>query len=1017
MLDRQNSKNSNFSYNSNFSTNSKFSINSNFSNNLNFSSNSNSCTNQNHLTNINNNQSPASSTDEESTNLDKNQRLCASQLLNTKKSRRKVKQIKQLKIMHYNCNSIIRKVDLLDALIKKVKPDIISLNEIKCSEAEANNIFNFNNYMPFFKCRDSSGGGVCILVHDNIECTEIEQISPNLECVGIKAKINNKYYSIYSYYNPPHEIPNKEFFTKVQATQKNYLILGDLNARMKSFNNNYNKNGHVLESIIADIDGQILNNKMDPTNYRFIEEKASHAVLDYGIGNGDFIQKFYEYETLRNTALSVYEKKYYHIPIVFKFDIARLVKVNNQSKNKSYLYQRADWTKFRNMQDNLIQEKAKNDEINMDNSEICQAIKEAADKSIPMACKATDKPIRYPPHIINLFNSAKFWQRQHTKRHSDYTRENLYSVKSCLDNELIKFKSNQWQEFLNRLGKDKLSTVPFWRRINRFRFKKKSKNIGTILHDKTVIDTDEGKAEAFSSRLFATFNTNENERYDESHKKMVEKFFEENKIEQLYEPSEKSPILFNDKELDCAIKRLNNKTSIDGYGISNKMLGKVSEKMRKKILCLFNNCLKTFKVPDEWKSSTVIMLPKAGTNLTDPRNYRPISITACIARLFERLILVRLQNHLSNNNLIIDQQSGFRKNRSTKDNLIFLTQKIGESLRNKWNMVNIYFDIAGAFDKVWHQGLIYKIIKMKVPFYLIKIIENFLHERSFVVKVGDAFSSKRAITIGVPQGGVLSPTLFNIFINDSPIQAGKNKAYTLIFADDICLGIIFKNKTDNLEQKINEYLAELESWTNSWRLTLAPHKCQYIVFTNGQTVDEFSLKLYGHELEHVDCPKFLGIRFDRKLTFSNQIEHIITSCNNRLNVIKTLSHAFWSIDEKTLLNLYMSLVRSLIDYSSFTVTNLNKSDISLLQVMQNTALRCIYKKPRETPIKELHKLANIDTIENRMRKLNEKYFEKAASSYNPIVERLIEEYKDEFMNKTRASKSTLLCEIALVHAD
>jgi hypothetical protein len=308
-------------------------------------------------------------------------------------------------------------------------------------------------------------------------------------------------------------------------------------------------------------------------------------------------------------------------------------------------------------------------------------------------------------------------------------------------------------------------------------------------------------------------------------------------------------------------------------------------------------------------------------------------------------------------------------------------------------------------------------INMKVPYYLVKIIENFLEERSFVVKVGDAISRKKTITGGVPQGGVLSPTLFNIFINDSPIQCGKNKAYTLIFADDICLGIIFKNKTANLEKKVNEYLSELESWTNTWRLTLAPHKCQYIVFSNGHTVDDFSLKLYGHELEHVDCPKFLGIRFDRKLTFSNQVEHIITSCNNRLNVIKTLSSTFWSIDKKTLLSLYMSLVRSLIDYSSFTITNLSKNDINVLQVMQNTALRCIFNKPRETPIEELHRIADIETIEQRMRNLNEKYFEKASISNNPIIEMLIDEYKEEFMNQTRANKTTMLCEIAVVHAD
>jgi hypothetical protein len=332
-------------------------------------------------------------------------------------------------------------------------------------------------------------------------------------------------------------------------------------------------------------------------------------------------------------------------------------------------------------------------------------------------------------------------------------------------------------------------------------------------------------------------------------------------------------------------------------------------------------------------------------------------------------------------------------------------------------MVNVYFDIAGAFDKVWHRGLIYKMIKIRTPYYIVKIVENFLSGRTFKVKIGNARSIERPITIGVPQGAVLSPTLFNIFINDSPIKNNKNKCYTIIFADDICIGIIFKTKSDYLEKKINEYLGELESWTNIWRLTLAPSKCQYMVFSNGQTVDDFKLNLYGEELEHTDCPKFLGIRFDRKLTFKNQIEHILTSCNSRLNVIKTLSNKFWGLNEKVLIKLYISLVRSLIDYSSFIVTNISNKDMNQLQVIQNNALRCIYKQTRECPVKTLHELANLETIKERMINMNQKYFERACATSNPLIEQLINEYENEFMNSNTSNKSTILCETAIANLD
>ena len=145
------------------------------------------------------------------------------------------------------------------------------------------------------------------------------------------------------------------------------------------------------------------------------------------------------------------------------------------------------------------------------------------------------------------------------------------------------------------------------------------------------------------------------------------------------------------------------------------------------------------------------MIQKKSNDLKNIKNYRPISITECFARLFERILLRRLQTHLREKNIIIKMQSGFRNSRQTKDNILFLSQKVKEQINKSGEMLSLFFDIASAFDKVWHNCLLVKLISIKVPYYLIKILISFLSERTFLVKVGDAVSTTRRAKCGVPQ--------------------------------------------------------------------------------------------------------------------------------------------------------------------------------------------------------------------------------------------------------------------------
>jgi hypothetical protein len=155
-----------------------------------------------------------------------NNSASANQFFNTNNKNKKVKTIKQIKAIHVNCNSIVGKLEMLKVLINREKPDILSLNEIKCTETTANDIFNIDNYLPYYKCRTEHGGGVCLLIRDSIESEEIKIPFEELEIIGARIKIKSKYYAIFSYYNPPYKDLNVAFFRYVE-----YLVQGIFGSR------------------------------------------------------------------------------------------------------------------------------------------------------------------------------------------------------------------------------------------------------------------------------------------------------------------------------------------------------------------------------------------------------------------------------------------------------------------------------------------------------------------------------------------------------------------------------------------------------------------------------------------------------------------------------------------------------------------------------------------------------------------------------------------------------------------
>ncbi|GFT92146.1 probable RNA-directed DNA polymerase from transposon BS [Trichonephila clavipes] len=340
--------------------------------------------------------------------------------------------------------------------------------------------------------------------------------------------------------------------------------------------------------------------------------------------------------------------------------------------------------------------------------------------------------------------------------------------------------------------------------------------------------SDFEKAEAFKDTLEVTFQENAEPYSDdkiEEVESLVTHYFDNfNTL---------TPPLTSPLEVRGIIKKLPNRKSPGPDQIPNIALKYLPINAITHLTKIYNRCLINCHFPTQWKIANVVMLPKPNQDHKFSQNYRPISLLNTTAKIFERIILNRIKNSLQSHRLYSPEQCGFREGHSTLHQLIRATNIINEGFASKLYTVGVFFDVKRAFDKMWHDGLTYKMIKLKFPAYLIKIIHNYLHNRTFRVRVNNTFSETGFCQSGTPQGSVLSPYLYNIFTYDFP---DHHTVSTCLFADDsaaLTQGVNLKYTIKTMQQ----FLVKLEKWLTDWRIAINVEKTQAIVFRKWGVID------------------------------------------------------------------------------------------------------------------------------------------------------------------------------------
>lgn len=459
-------------------------------------------------------------------------------------------------------------------------------------------------------------------------------------------------------------------------------------------------------------------------------------------------------------------------------------------------------------------------------------------------------------------------------------------------------------------------------------------------------------------------------------------------------------------EIQGLIHNLQNRKAAGPDNISNRALKNLPIKALVYIVTIVNAMFTLQKFPSRWKSANVIFFQKPGKSPKLPQNYRPISLLSAIGKIAEKIIQNRLVNQVTELSLLPDEQFGFRSDHSTTDQVVRVTEYFSAGLNFKEIGGAIFLDVSKAFDTVWHEGLIYKLLNAGISRPLVRLIQSFLVNRKFRAKIQKTYSTVRTLEAGVPQGSVLSPILYSLFTRDIPKTP---KSQLAVYADDTA--ILARSKSPAL---LNRYLQDattaIELWMSKWLIKVNPEKSSALFVTRKRIQPTTHVKMFGENINWVKQVKYLGVMFDSRLSFIPHVKYTVSKAKGAMATLYPLICGQSKLSIRNKCHLYKACVRPILTYAIPAWALVSNFQLKKLQVVQNKAIRRAFNAPWYVRNDQLHAESEIPLLRKFIKDQLIKYHERAKSHPNPLMRKAVD-YDEKQATRLKRPKTALLMEV------